>query len=954
MSGYGGAPGQFGQQDDTELQRQYEEYHQQQQQGRMAMMPQGMMMMMPVMNMGMNVAGNAAGGADYYRGPSPTGLMAYAPQNYAGSGDPSALMTSANPAIIAQPQGIAAYGLQQQQQPVAQLPTDMPVPHYGVLPQTYHLGPYPTMPGPPNATVSAFPFASPPASSADVATPAPSANVKSVASIYAVPEPLTHPRAPKSATTLEQIKLMQEAFKREQDTSRRRSHSSYSEAAARRAVLYGVRPGSVTSASNSLQVSPTSSSGSMNHSINADQDSKSRYPTIITKRKDKAVLDEDEHGKPIVVDGENAYYMGSAQLGMEDDKYWLSELQVYLRANFVEAFAATEDDIAVLMHGRNKPLALGQVGIRCVHCKNDSPEERGQQATSYPSLISGIYNSVQQMLRLHVDCCLSMPNHVRQKIEYLKLSCSSRGGRKQYWVDSAKRIGLTDTATGIHFTRDPDAPLPPLTGPCLEVKAAPRKKKSPTSASTKKPKYKSAVVEPAVDNYYAAREAEVGGEEEETATAPDRFSEVEMEMPVQPPHDARPIVFPDDKPLISESLYLTMEQMAPCVLMEADRVGCYKTREVGFPGIACRHCVGQSGSGRYFPASEASISQTTTSQTIMNHVRSCRSCPASVREALEAAKRARPAHDGKRLEKPKHGGRKVFFHRLWSRIQGLPIEDVSLEDITPNAGRGGNTRNGRRKRADDEEVDEDEMYESEDEAESDAGDDSNEKGKIHGCVRLTKTDDPHWLSDMECFARTELVEVFSYMKHDSLDGYSGRKFPSVGQVGVRCIYCKELEPHERANGCIYFPDSLSSLHSKVSDMVRLHFPSCTALPDNVRQTYKSLRGFDAKVSTDDSHHYWIDSASDMGLSNNDSSKGKETWGIIFRRDPLGPSPADELDLESLVDDLSGGGANVLVKADDRGTCTDQVLLLMRQVLPCRFRNSDKRGGTNSRSRDLDE
>jgi hypothetical protein len=63
------------------------------------------------------------------------------------------------------------------------------------------------------------------------------------------------------------------------------------------------------------------------------------------------------------------WYSGCVPLGLEDDKYWLSELQVYLRGNFAEAFGATEEDIAAPMHGRNKPIALGQVGIRCMHCK---------------------------------------------------------------------------------------------------------------------------------------------------------------------------------------------------------------------------------------------------------------------------------------------------------------------------------------------------------------------------------------------------------------------------------------------------------------------------------------------------------------------------------------------------------------------------------------------------------
>jgi len=74
-------------------------------------------------------------------------------------------------------------------------------------------------------------------------------------------------------------------------------------------------------------------------------------------------------GATVIEDGTDQWYTGSVPLGLDDDKYWLSELQVYLRGNFAEAFAATEEDIAAPMHGRNKPIALGQVGIRCMHCK---------------------------------------------------------------------------------------------------------------------------------------------------------------------------------------------------------------------------------------------------------------------------------------------------------------------------------------------------------------------------------------------------------------------------------------------------------------------------------------------------------------------------------------------------------------------------------------------------------
>ena len=170
----------------------------------------------------------------------------------------------------------------------------------------------------------------------------------------------------------------------------------------------------------------------------------------------------------------------------------------------------------------------------------------------------------------------------------------------------------------------------------------------------------------------------------------------------QPVDDSKlfPLVLPEDKELITNYLYLALDQMQPAKLMDADRVGCYKSRrtgkeawklvahtpsfciatlvdstnylnlfpiaikpvipstKLGFPGLACKHCIGQAGCGRYFPASEASLSQTTTSQTIVNHVRNCRRCPLEVREQLELMKRAK-AQPAMKIIKPKHGGRKV-------------------------------------------------------------------------------------------------------------------------------------------------------------------------------------------------------------------------------------------------------------------------------------------------------
>ena len=657
------------------------------------------------------------------------------------------------------------------------------------------------------------------------------------------------------------------------------------------------------------------------------------------------------------------WYNGVVPLGLPEDKYWLSELQVYLRANFAEAFGATEADIAAPMHGRNKPIALGQVGIRCIHCRDDSPSERGQQATSYPSLISGIYNSVQQMLRLHFECCLSMSPEARTKIDRLKESSSARGGRKQYWIDSAKRLGLVDTAHGIHFARDPYGPLPPLSGPSADDEAKLKAKMEKEAEHEKKLKY-------------VKKEEEVKDDEN------------------IPDVDPYPLVQPEDMDLISDYLYLTLEQVQPCNLMEADKVGCYKGRGVGFHGLACKHCVGQAGCGRYFPASEASLSQTTTSQTIMNHVRNCRRCPADIRENLELMKRARMGPDGKRAEKPKHGGRKVFFHRLWCRIQRIPMSEDIIAD-GGSAKRRANYASGRKRKSsktkkrstasdsgdEDSDMDgsdarmdySDEETDTEDEDGSDDDDiqvaarlltgtpnvgkpktgakkDKNSDNTWYdGCVSLAKTDDPHFLSEMQSFVRSNLVEAVSHQMDACLQGYAGKKEPAIGQVGLRCILCEALDAADRPPGYLYFPDSLSAIHAKVDDLIRLHYPSCPGMPEDVKTTFRSLRGFGSKAN-DDTDEYWVDSARDIGLCDSPPDASGNGWGISFRRDPLQPSPADDFDRENEGDEEFEFRSS-LIRAEDRGKCTDQAMLLLRQVKPCRFKESDRRGGPGARGRD---
>lgn len=59
-------------------------------------------------------------------------------------------------------------------------------------------------------------------------------------------------------------------------------------------------------------------------------------------------------------------------LAVTEDNGKLSRHQVLLR-NQIEAFQATADDLTTHTRGRNKPIKLGQVGIRCRHCARYVP-----------------------------------------------------------------------------------------------------------------------------------------------------------------------------------------------------------------------------------------------------------------------------------------------------------------------------------------------------------------------------------------------------------------------------------------------------------------------------------------------------------------------------------------------------------------------------------------------------
>lgn len=85
---------------------------------------------------------------------------------------------------------------------------------------------------------------------------------------------------------------------------------------------------------------------------------------------------------------------GGVVMTLPSDKDSLSEYQCLVREQ-LELFTATRSDIEAKAQGRNKPIILGQIGVRCRHCAHLSPNLRTHGSTYYPERLDGIYQASQ-------------------------------------------------------------------------------------------------------------------------------------------------------------------------------------------------------------------------------------------------------------------------------------------------------------------------------------------------------------------------------------------------------------------------------------------------------------------------------------------------------------------------------------------------------------------------------
>jgi len=597
---------------------------------------------------------------------------------------------------------------------------------------------------------------------------------------------------------------------------------------------------------------------------------------------------------------QGTFFHGCRPLCTPQDDSMLNEFDCLIRKDLIEVCSSSIEDVKRFFSAAGKygrPHAEGQIAIRCKYCKGDNTDEVSIVPTTsrtgifFPFSIRSLCNQSLVLAKYHVDDCDKMPVELKTKIlSYSNIANSkSRTGRREFWTKSAKAIGMDDSPYGIVFRKDPTTTLSQEEEECLE---------------------KSKQCGPTV--------------EEQNSDDKDGTNEVVRTTPPDTPDgnnvkkntmlsNCEPLVFDDEKPLIADYLFAVMQQMRRVVLRESDRIGCYRLREKGFPGLACKWCIGQAGSGRYFPASEASLSQTTTSQTILNHIRMCSRCPSNIREEIDSMVRLSP----KKKDKPKHGGRKVFFHRLWCRIQGIPDETLeSVQTPTEKKTMGKAAANEILRGLE-------YAYENAHEEKEISASDC-----YKGCVPLNASDDDIALDEKLCYIRKTCVVVVSA----TADDVKSNPDLLLKQVGMECVYCKMR----------VYPSSIKDMHLLIKNWQKVHFSGgCDSIPKEIvaeikkkSLTKKSGINFDPK-------RYWKDAAREIGLVDT-------KVGLFFGRDPTGKSPADIL--ANPMEELDS--KDTLVSVEERLSIPDSIYLLLKQGRRCTLTHADQSSGVSDQRLDF--
>lgn len=129
---------------------------------------------------------------------------------------------------------------------------------------------------------------------------------------------------------------------------------------------------------------------------------------------------------------------------------------------------------------------------------------------------------------------------------------------------------------------------------------------------------------------------------------------------------------------------------------------------------------------------------------------------------------------------------------------------------------------------------------------------------------LAMPDDQHCLSETLCIVRNN-IEVFSASETDCRGPSPGRKKSiEIGQMGLRCVYCRLMPKKDRVKRSCCFPASTKRIYRAVIDMKLDHFKHCPCVPADLKAKLEELEVGKTR-STGITVSYFVNAAKMMGM-----------------------------------------------------------------------------------------
>jgi hypothetical protein len=400
-------------------------------------------------------------------------------------------------------------------------------------------------------------------------------------------------------------------------------------------------------------------------------------------------------------------------LFLPSDANFLSEAHCFIRFVCIELFTSTEQHLTAGGRGA-RPTHVGQVGFRCIHCKNQPRDLQANQAVSFPSTRDNIFESVRNFQRVHLESCRFIPpniNLIYQEIIHKGNHQPKRSHKlvRAYYSQAASEMGLIDTPFGLRY-RD-ECGYKQRTTPSPEMLNILEAGRAEEKAGTKfvEPFKIDKMAAPKDDNTTSASSSSAGRNAVDIVNDVKfgKFDALSSKLTKQVLLNARKettlFVQPQDFPTISDFIFLLFHQLKPCkpmfhkkrrrlpsssttgLSLERDHPNNNNNSSMPFAGLCCKHCQkedNENPNGMYFPANVECLGDSSFSQTLLMHLMSsCPHVPQDIKHALTELKNLAREYKAS----VKRGSKKKFVEKVWDRL-GSYTKKSSAAGVVAGAG----------------------------------------------------------------------------------------------------------------------------------------------------------------------------------------------------------------------------------------------------------------------------